>query len=162
LLGPASVLEMTYGTAVTRDIAAPAEKLWPLVSDLPRMGEYSPENVGGKWVNGAVGPATGAIFAGTNRNGIRRWSTKATVVDCEPGKVFEIAISWGPVAIANWRYEFKDVEGGCLVTESWDDHRKLWMRVVSRAMGAHDAAHAQGEMAATLANLASAVEGTSK
>jgi hypothetical protein len=30
---------MAYPTAESRDIAAPAEKVWSLVSDLPRMGE---------------------------------------------------------------------------------------------------------------------------
>jgi hypothetical protein len=161
LIGPAIVLPMTYPVAETRDIAAPAKTVWELVSDLPRMGEFSPENDGGKWVKGATGPAPGAIFSGTNKNGFRRWKTTATVVECEPGKVFEIAISLGPVAIANWRYEFKDIEGGCQVTESWGDHRKRWMRTMSRPMGVHDGAHASGEMAATLASLAQAVEGSS-
>ena len=60
----------------------------------------------------------------------------------------------GPAAIANWRYEFKDIEGGCQVTESWSDHRKRWMRALGRSVGVHDGAHAKGEMAATLASLA--------
>jgi hypothetical protein len=154
------VRPMTYPIAESRDISAPAEKVWGLVSDLPRMGEFSPENAGGKWVKGATGPAPGAIFAGTNKNGFRRWKTTATVVECEPGKVFEIAISTGPVAVANWRYEFKDIDGGCRVTESWGDHRSTWMKVVGRPLGAHDADHAKAEMAATLANLAEAVEGS--
>ena len=69
---------MAYPTAASRDIAAPAEKVWELVADLPRMGEWSPENAGGKWMNGSTGPALGAVFKGNNRNGIRRWSTKVT------------------------------------------------------------------------------------
>ena len=77
---------MAYPTAVTRDIAAPAEKVWALVSDLPRMGEWSPENAGGTWAKGATGPALGAVFKGTNKNGFRRWSTTVTVVACEPGQ----------------------------------------------------------------------------
>ena len=75
---------MTYPTAATRDIAAPAEKVWALVTDLPRMGEWSPENAGGKWVQGATGPALGSVFQGKNKNGIRRWSTTVTVIACEP------------------------------------------------------------------------------
>jgi hypothetical protein len=150
---------MTYPTAVTREIAAPAEKVWGLVSDLPRMGEWSPENAGGTWAKGATGPTTGAVFTGKNKNGIRRWSTTATVVACEPAKVFEIAITFGPMAVSNWRYEFENTAGGCKVTESWDDHRTSLMKLVSRPMGVHDAAHAKGEMAATLANLAKAAEG---
>ena len=147
-------------TAESRLIAAPAEKVWGLVSDLPRMGEWSPENAGGAWKNGATGPAVGAAFTGRNKKGLRRWSTTAKVIECEPGKVFEIAVVFGPTAVpvANWRYEFEDAEGGCRVTESWDDHRAAWMRVVARPMGDHSAAHAQAEMAATLANLAKVAE----
>jgi len=149
---------MAYPTAVSRDIAAPPEKVWALVSDLPRMGEWSPENVGGKWTKGATGPALGAVFRGSNKNGFRRWSTTSTVVACEPGKVFEFAVTSGPLAVANWRYEFVETDSGCRVTESWQDHRKPWFVVVARAMGDHSAAHAAGEMEATLANLVAAVE----
>jgi hypothetical protein len=41
---------------VERTIRADAGELYDLVSDLPRMGEWSPENTGGRWVNGAAGP----------------------------------------------------------------------------------------------------------
>jgi len=147
---------MAYPTAVTREIAAPAQKVWELVSDLPRMGEWSPENQGGSWKGGATGPAMGAVFSGKNKNGIRRWSTTATVVDCQPGKVFEIAVTFGPLAVANWRYEIEATAAGCAVTESWNDHRAGWMKVVSSPMGDHSADHARLEMAATLAKLAAA------
>jgi len=147
---------VSYATAVSRDIAAPAEKLWALVADLPRMGEWSPENTGGTWVKGATGPALGAVFRGTNKNGFRRWTTDATVVACEPGRVFEFAVTTGPFAVANWRYEFESTDGGCRVTESWEDHRSRWFALLARVVGDHSAAHAETEMAATLANLAGA------
>ncbi len=149
---------MAYHTAATLDIAAPTEKVWALVSDLPRMGEWSPENAGGKWVKGANGPALGAVFKGNNKNGVRRWSTTVTIVDFEPGKAFEFAVTSGPLQVANWRYEFEDTESGCRVTESWEDRRNSWFTFVARVMGDHSAAHAEQEMAATLANLAAAVE----
>lgn len=149
---------MAYPTAVTREIAAPAEKVWSLVSDLPRMGEWSPENTGGKWTKGATGPALGAVFKGTNRRGVMRWSTTVTVVACEPGKVFEFAVTSGPLEIAHWRYELEDTAAGCQVTESWQDRRKPWFVTVARIMGDHSAPHAEQEMAATLANLAAAAE----
>ncbi len=149
---------MAYPTAVSRQIAAPAQKVWELVSDLPRMGEWSPENVGGKWVKGATGPATGAVFTGKNRNGFRRWSTTATVVDCQPGKAFEIAVTSMGMKVSNWRYEFEDTGGGCQVTESWDDHRTALMRFVASPMGDHSGEHAKLEMAATLDNVAKAAE----
>jgi len=149
---------MAYPTFFFFNDTATAEKVWALVADLPRMGEWSPENAGGKWVKGATGPALGAVFKGSNRNGLRRWSTNATVVACEPGQLFEFGVTSGPLGIANWRYEFDETESGCRVTESWEDHRKPWFVVVARVMGDHSAAHAEQEMAATLANLAAAVE----
>ena len=121
------------------------------------MGEWSPENAGGKWVKGATRPALGAVFKGTNKNGFRRWSTTVTVIACEPNKVFEFAVTSGPLAVANWRYEFEETDAGCRVTESWVDHRKPWFVTVARVMGDHSAEHAEQEMAATLANLAAAV-----
>jgi len=149
---------MTYPIAATRDIAAPADKVWNLVSDLPRMGEWSPENQGGKWVKGATGPALGAVFRGTNKNGVRRWSTTVTVVECVPGKVFEFAVTSGPLGVANWRYEIEGTESGCRVTESWRDNRKPWFATVARVMGEHGPANAQQQMEDTLASLAKAAE----
>ncbi len=149
---------MAYPTAVTRDIAAPAEKVWMLVTDLPRMGEWSPENAGGKWAKGATGPALGAVFTGSNKNGLRRWSTTVTVVGCEPHRLFEFAVTSGPLAVATWRYDIEDTDNGCRITESWIDQRKRWFATVARVMGDHSAAHAEQEMTATLANLAAAVE----
>jgi hypothetical protein len=151
---------MAYSTAAFRDIAAPPEKVWALVSDLPRMGEWSPENMGGKWVKGATGPALGAVFKGSNKNGLRRWSTTVTVVDSDPGKVFEFAVSSGPLAIARWRYEFEDAETGCRVTESWLDERKPWFATVARVFGDHGPGNAEQQITATLANLAEAAEKT--
>ncbi|MFM8383175.1 MAG: SRPBCC family protein, partial [Actinomycetota bacterium] len=58
---------------VTREVAAPPERIWAMVSDLPRMGEWSPENQGGEWLNGATGPAVGVRFKGQNKNGKKSW-----------------------------------------------------------------------------------------
>jgi uncharacterized protein YndB with AHSA1/START domain len=50
--------------SVTKDISASPESIWALVTDLPRMGEWSPENRGGEWLKGATGPSVGARFKG--------------------------------------------------------------------------------------------------
>jgi hypothetical protein len=152
---------MTYPTAVSRDIGAPARDVFALVSDLPRMGEWSPENTGGRWVKGSTGPALGAVFQGTNRNGVRRWSTTVTVTGFDPGTLFEFAVTSGPLEVSHWRYDFEDTESGCRVTESFEDRRKPWFAFVARTMGDHSSEHAAQEMTETLANLAQAVESTS-
>ena len=123
---------MTYPTAVTRDIAAPSEKVWALVTDLPRMGEWSPENAGGKWVKGATGPALGSVFQGTNKNGFRRWTTERDDRRLRAQQVFEFAVTSGPLAVATWRYEFEETDAGCRITESWVDQRKRWFAILAR------------------------------
>ncbi len=72
---------MPYPTAVGRDIEAPAHDVFALVSDLTRMGEGSPENAGGTWIKGSTGPALGAVFQGTNRNGTPATITLLVTVD---------------------------------------------------------------------------------
>jgi hypothetical protein len=109
-------------------------------------------------MKGATAPALGAVFRGSNKNGIRRWSTTVTVVACQPGKVFEFAVTSGPLAVARWRYEFEDTDTGCRVTESWLDERKPWFTAVARVMGDHGAGNAERQMTQTLAHLAKAAE----
>ena len=56
-----------------------------MVSDVTRMGEWSPETIRCTWIDGATGPAVGARFKGTNRRGIFRWSTKPEIVVADRG-----------------------------------------------------------------------------
>jgi Polyketide cyclase / dehydrase and lipid transport len=102
------------------DVAADPHAVWVLVSDLPRMGEFSPENIGGHWVNGATGPAVGAEFRGTNRNGSRQWTTKVRIVACEPGRLltFDVRTPFG-IRVSRWSYEIIATETGCRLTEHW-------------------------------------------
>ena len=39
---------------------APPEKVWGIISDITRMGEFSPEVVEAEWLGEATGPALGA------------------------------------------------------------------------------------------------------
>ncbi len=145
---------------VSREIEAPAEEVWAMVSDVTRMGEWSPEATGGKWVKGATGPAVGARFRGRNRHGIRRWSTSGKVVECEPGTAFAFDIVVGPLSVARWTYTFEPTATGCRVTERWDDKRTPLMPTIGRlASGVSDRAnHNRAGMEQTLENLAKAAE----
>jgi len=51
------VAAMAEQVSVTREIGASAERVWAMVSDVTRMGEWSPENEGGVWLGGRDGPA---------------------------------------------------------------------------------------------------------
>jgi hypothetical protein len=112
-------------------VAAAADLVYDLASDLPRMGEWSPEAQGGRWLGGASAAGVGVRFRGNNRNGWRRWSTTVTVTEAERGRRFRFAVSYGPVPVAEWSYELEPTaEGGCRVTESWTDRRPRPLRVL--------------------------------
>ncbi len=118
-----TLIAMTAQVSVTRDIAAPPETVWAMVSDVTRMGEWSPEAESARWLGGATGPTAGARFRGTNRRGKRTWNTVGTVVDAEPGRVFCFHVTAMCFKVAEWRYTFEPTDSGCRVAETWTDHR---------------------------------------
>lgn len=111
-------------------VTASPERVWELVSDLPGMGAFSPENRGGTWTRGATGPALGAAFVGRNGSGGRSWSTRSTVTRCEPGRSFAFAVRSVGLPVAEWTYEIEPTEQGCRLTEQWQDRRGRVMRVL--------------------------------
>ena len=52
--------------SATTTIDAPIGDVFAAVTDVTRMGEWSPECVGCRWIDGAGGPAVGARFEGDN------------------------------------------------------------------------------------------------
>ncbi|HEX4705893.1 MAG TPA: SRPBCC family protein [Pseudonocardiaceae bacterium] len=101
-------------------VAAPPHVVWSMVTDLPRMGDFSPENVGGRWMNGATGVAVGAEFRGNNRNGSKLWWTRVRVIACEPERsfMFDVRAKIG-IRVSRWGYEITPTDTGCLLTENW-------------------------------------------
>lgn len=152
---------MTPTVSRSLDVDAPAEQVWALVSDLPRMGELSPENTGGRWVGGATGPALGARFRGTNRAGRRRWSTTCEVVRCEPGSAFAFDVVAGPLTVASWSYEVTPTgPTSCTVTEGWVDRRGRLLKALGGPLTGVDdrEAFTAASIEQTLAALKAAVE----
>ena len=95
-------------------IQRPLDDVFAAVSDITRMGEWSPECTGGEWVAGAE-PGLGAEFLGHNKAAGKRWTTTSEVTGYEPGAVFEFTAEGHTV----WRYEFESVDGGTRLTESY-------------------------------------------
>lgn len=145
---------------VSTSVAADPRAVYDLVSDVTRMGSWSPETTACRWIDGASGPAPGARFRGTNRHGPLRWVTTCTVTAAEPGRRFAFDVTFGPVAISSWAYDLHDEPGGVRVTESWSDRRPAGVRALSvPVMGIRDrAAHNRRGMLATLAALKAAAE----
>lgn len=111
--------------SVSRDVASTPDALWRLVTDLPRMGEWSPENRGGEWIN-AKGPAVGVRFKGRNKNGKRSWSTTVEVIRCDEPRVFAFSLLVGKSKWCDWVYEIEPIPTGVRVTHSWIDHRSAF------------------------------------
>jgi uncharacterized protein YndB with AHSA1/START domain len=103
-------------------MAAPPRQVWELVSDVTRIGEFSPETFEAEWTGGATGPAVGARFRGhVKRNGIGPiyWTT-CTVIACEPGSEFAFVVGPSGKPLNTWRYRLKPAGEGTDVTESFE------------------------------------------
>jgi hypothetical protein len=117
-------------------VARPASELYELVSDVQRMGEWSPECRSCEWIDGATGPAVGARFKGTNRRGAARWSTKPTVRVADPGREFAFVTGHLGRDMTQWTYRFKAVGDGTDVTESFEMLRDMpwYFRLADRLL----------------------------
>lgn len=144
----------------TTEIAASPDDVWALVSDLPGMGRFSTENVGGSWRGGATGPAVGARFTGRNRAGARRWSTQVRVTRCEPGRAFAFDVGSFGLAVARWSYDLEPTAVGCRLTESWEDRRGWLVTTVGGLLtGVADReSHTADNLESTLAAVKAAAE----
>ena len=143
------------------DIAAPPQAVYALVSDVPRMGEWSPENVGADWTSDAPG-IEGATFEGHNRIGEREWSVPCTVTVAQPPECFE----WvtrpddpeGPYVRWTYRLAPNDA-GGTTLSEVWD---VLALPPTLQSLGADQLAArsdvVRAGMATTLAAIKAAAE----
>lgn len=105
--------------SVTAVVPAAPEQVWLLVSDVTRVGEWSPETEAAEWVSGVPG-TVGARFRGRNRRGRSAWSTTCEVVESVPGRTFAFVVGTPSKPSARWRYELTPTEGGTQVTESFE------------------------------------------
>jgi len=97
------------------EIARSPADVYDMVSDITRMGEWSPVCRACWWDDGD-GPRVGAHFTGRNELPGRTWETRCEVVAAEPGREFAWIVGSG---IVRWGYTFAAIDGGSLLTESW-------------------------------------------
>ena len=149
---------MTPDASAHIDVAAPAQRVFELVSSLRELGGCAEEYSGGKWL-GVSGPSVGARFRGVNRRGWRVWPTTSTVTDCSVERfAFEVK-SFG-LAVSRWQFDIEPTADGCRVTESTWDRRPGWyVPITVLATGVKDRAVTnQRNIEATLARLKQAAE----
>lgn len=124
---------------VTVHMDASPEIVWGLVSDVTRIGEFSPETFEAEWTGGASGPELGATFRGhVRRNGVGPvYWTSCKVTSCVPGRDFGFTVYGGGGRINNWRYELVGRDGGTDVTESFRLEPKGLLRAYWLVAGWH-------------------------
>jgi uncharacterized protein YndB with AHSA1/START domain len=113
------------------DIAAPPEHVFGLVTDVTRMGEWSPECYRCVWLDGAPGAYVGARFRGYNKLGRVRWATTAVITAVEDSRSFAFTVvhdKSGRDETA-WRYELAPSPAGTMLSESFEF---LWCPVANR------------------------------
>ncbi|WP_020663845.1 SRPBCC family protein [Amycolatopsis benzoatilytica] len=108
------------------EVKATPEQVYALVSDPGALAGVTTEYCGHRWLGGATGPAVGARFRGTNRRGIRRWSTTVTVTAADEGRRFAFDVALGPIPVSRWEYLIEPAGDGCRITESMWDTRPGW------------------------------------
>jgi len=147
--------------SVTVHMNAPAKQIWELVSDVTKIGSYSPETFEAEWLEGATGPAAGAKFRGhvkRNGKGPIYWTT-CTVRECEPDKVFSFGIGPSDRPLNIWSYRLEPAGDGTDVTESFHLADRVWLRLYWALLGwARGKTNREG-MRTTLERIKAEVEG---
>ncbi|CAM2768493.1 SRPBCC family protein [Skermania piniformis] len=145
----------------TVSMAAPPDKVWALVSDVTRIGEFSPETFEAEWLGGATGPAVGARFRGhvkRNERGPVYW-TVCRVVACEPGREFTFAVTApGAGELTRWGYLLDPTDTGTEVTEFFEAAPSLPMRLYWMLAGRWRGRRNRNDMRRTLERMKAVVE----
>jgi uncharacterized protein YndB with AHSA1/START domain len=145
---------------VTVHMNATAEKVWDLVTDVTRIGEFSPETFEAEWIKGATGPAVGAWFKGhvkRNQKGPTYW-TQCQVTACEPNRLFEFAVMTAGRTVNTWGYRLQPSDGGTDVTEYFKLAENIGTRIYWALLGRLRGRTNDNNMRATLEGMKSVVE----
>jgi hypothetical protein len=97
----------------TVHVHAPAEVLWPLVSDIHLVASLSREVQEVAWIDEVREPALGAAFRGRSRHpAVGEWTTTSRVVICEPPRTFAWAVEDPENPAAMWLFELTPHDHG--------------------------------------------------
>ncbi len=145
-------------------VDAPIAEVWSLVSDVTRIGEFSPETFEAEWTGGSTGPAEGATFRGhvkRNGRGPTYWAP-CWITTCREPDGGEAELAWavgtGGRPVNNWGYRLREVDGGTEVTEFFRLESSLPLRAYWALAGRWRGRTNQRGMRATLEGMKAALE----
>lgn len=154
---------MTEQVTESIRINASADRVYDLVSDVSRMGEWSPEATGALRAGKQL--EAGDTFVGLNKFALARWWTNCTVLVADRGERFEFDVDFGPMPVSRWTYDFvPQPDGSTEVAETWVDRREgllaLPIRLVGQMLIPGDrAVHNRANIQVTLKRLKAHAEG---
>jgi hypothetical protein len=146
---------------VTIEVLAPPSTVYDLVSDIERMGEWSPEVTRCRWIGRRTAGRVGARFRGWSRKGWRRWSTVSTVVEARRPEAFAWRVTFVRLPVATWRYQITPGAGDRTVLEeiAVDERGRLLRRASPYITGSRDRRERNDEtMRTTLDRIKQAAE----
>ncbi|MGQ0432155.1 MAG: SRPBCC family protein [Microthrixaceae bacterium] len=109
-----------WSDEATIEVAAPPEHVYALVSDVTRMGEWSPACYRCEWLSASDGPQVGGRFRGHNKLNGARWSRECIVTTATPGREFAFTTMFRGEESTRWRYAFEPTATGTRVTERYE------------------------------------------
>ncbi len=140
---------------------ASPDEVYAVVSDVTRMGDFSPECYKCEWNDDGAEAVPGTTFTGHNRLGEREWSSHCEITAAEPGRLFVFDV--GPSADAKyvrWSYALEPDGAGVRVTESFELlSMPPLVEEVSEERKAQRIAMLIEDMSQTLVGMKEAVEG---
>ncbi|GLY50343.1 hypothetical protein Lesp01_39990 [Lentzea sp. NBRC 102530] len=99
-------------------VPVPPARLYEIVSDVSRIGLWSPTASEVSYDDGA-GPRPGAWFSGHNKRGERAWVSRSQVLTARPGAEFAFVVGGLDEGIVRWRWTFHADGAGSVVTQEW-------------------------------------------
>lgn len=98
-------------------VQASAERIYDLVSDITRTGEWSPVCTLCWWDDKDNAGTVGAWFTGRNELPHRSWETRSQVVAAQRAHEFAWAVGG---SFVRWGYLLTPAASGTVLTETWE------------------------------------------
>jgi hypothetical protein len=148
--------EVQKNSRVDVDVDAPLQDVWPVVSDVTRVGEWSHECCSAEWTSGDAGAVPGARFRGRNRSGPWRWTRTCEIVAVDEMHeiVWRTVSTWLFPDSTEWRIALQPSGRGTRITQSFRVLRAPpWLldRLYARLIPGHQ--DRDGRIAADLARI---------
>lgn len=102
-------------------VAAAPERVWAVLTDVTRVGEWSHECREAIWLDeGPTGPVVGARFRGRNRSGSVRWGRACEVTVADPPDRFTYRTGGSWVGDSTeWAFALEPAGSGTRIVQSF-------------------------------------------